>query len=131
MLFRSPSATGNTLTVNGQGAPASLQALADLFELDQIFVGESFINTAKEGQTASLSRCWGKHMAFLHQNPIATVRGESITFGFTAEYGNRVSGSIPEPKVGLRGAQRVRVGESLKELIIAPDVGYFFQNIVA
>ena len=126
-----PSTTGNTLTVNGQGAPASLQALADLFELDQIIVGESFINTAKEGQTASMSRCWGKHMAFLHQNPIATVRGEAITFGFTAEYGNRVSGTIPEPKVGLRGAQRVRVGESLRELIVASDVGYFFQNVVA
>jgi hypothetical protein len=38
---------------------------------------------------------------------------------------------MPEPKVGLRGAQRVRVGESVNELIVASDVGYFFQNIVA
>lgn len=126
-----PSATGNTLTVNGQGAPATAQAIADLLELDQIIIGEAFINTAKPGQTASLSRCWGKHMAFLHQNPIATIRGNAITFGFTAEWGNRVAGSMPEPKVGLRGAQRVRVGESVNELIVASDVGYFFQNVVA
>lgn len=126
-----PSTTGNTLTVNGQGAPATAQAIADLLELDQIIIGEAFINTAKPGQTASLSRCWGKHMAFLHQNPIATIRGNAVTFGFTAEWGNRVAGSIPEPEVGLRGAQRVRVGESVNELIVASDVGYFFQNVVA
>jgi hypothetical protein len=126
-----PSATGNTLTVNGQGQPATLQAVADLLELDEILVGEAFINTAKPGQTASLSRCWGKHMAFLHQNPVATIRGNAVTFGFTAEWGNRVAGSMPEPKVGLRGAQRVRVGESVNELIVASDVGYYFQNIVA
>jgi hypothetical protein len=126
-----PSATGNTSTSNAAGQPATLQAVADLLELDQIIVGEAFINTAKPGQTASLSRCWGKHMAFLHQNPVATIRGNAVTFGFTAEWGNRVSGSMPEPKVGLRGAQRVRVGESVNELIVASDVGYYFQNIVA
>ena len=126
-----PSATGNTGTSNAQGAPATLQAVADLLELDQILVGESWINTAKPGQTATLSRVWGKHMALLHINPIASIRGNAISFGYTAEYGNRVSGSIPEPKVGLRGAQRVRVGESVNEIVAASDVGYYFQNIVA
>jgi hypothetical protein len=126
-----PSSNGNSSTSNALGAPASLQAVADLLELDQILVGESWINTAKPGQTASLARVWGKHMALLHLNPIASIRGNAISFGFTAEYGSRVSGSIPEPKVGLRGAQRVRVGESVNELIVASDVGYFFQNIIA
>ena len=126
-----PSAAGNSSTSNAQGAPATLQAVADLLELDQILVGESWVNTAKPGQTASLSRVWGKHMALLHLNPIASIRGNAITFGYTAEYGNRVSGSIPEPKVGLRGAQRVRVGESVNEIVCASDVGYYFQNIVA
>ena len=126
-----PSSNGNSSTSNAQGAPATLQAVADLLELDQILIGESWVNTAKPGQTASLSRVWGKHMALLHLNPIASIRGNAITFGFTAEYGNRVSGSIPEPKVGLRGAQRVRVGESVHEIVCASDVGYYFQNIVA
>lgn len=126
-----PSSTGNTSTSNAQGTPASLQAVAELLELDQILVGDAWVNTAKAGQTASLSRVWGKHMALLHVNPIASVRGNAITFGYTAEYGNRVSGSIPEPKVGLRGSQRVRVGESVNEIVCAADVGYFFQNITA
>jgi hypothetical protein len=126
-----PSSTGNTSTSNAQGAPASLQAVAELLELDRILVGEAWVNTAKPGHTASLSRIWGKHMALLHVNPTASVRGNAITFGYTAEYGNRVSGSIPEPKVGLRGSQRVRVGESVNEIVCASDVGYFFQNIIA
>ena len=126
-----PSSNGNSSTSNAQGAPATLQAVADLLELDQILVGESWINTSKPGQTASLSRVWGKHMALLHLNPIASIRGNAISFGYTAEYGSRVSGSIPEPKVGLRGAQRVRVGESVNEIVCASDVGYYFQNIVA
>jgi hypothetical protein len=126
-----PSSTGNTGTSNANGAPASVQAVAELLELDRLLIGESWINTAKPGQTPTLVRVWGKHMALFHNNPLASIRGNAITFGFTAEHGNRVSGSIPEPKVGLRGAQRVRVGESVNELICASDVGYFFQNVVA
>jgi hypothetical protein len=126
-----PSSAGNSSTSNAQGAPASLQALADLLELKRILVGESWANTAKPGQTASLTRVWGKHMAFLHLNPITSTRSKTITFGYTAEHGTRVSGTMPEPKVGLRGAQRVRVGESVNEIIAASDVGYYFQNIVS
>ena len=127
-----PSSTGNTLTSNGNGAPGTLQAIAELLELDRILVGESWINSAKPGQTPNLVRVWGKHMCLLHQNDVkSTTNGRVITFGYTAEFGNRVSGSIPEPKKGLRGSQRVRVGESVNEIIAASDVGYLFSNVVA
>ena len=36
-----------------------------------------------------------------------------------------------DPNIGLRGGQRVRVGESVKELVTAPDLGFFFENAVA
>jgi hypothetical protein len=126
-----PSSAGNSGTVDSAGAPATVQAVADLLELDQILVGESWINTAKPGQTATLTRVWGKHMAFMHLNPIASIRGNAISFGYTAEFGSRVSGTIPAPEVGLRGAQRVRVGESVNEIVAASDVGYLFSNVVA
>lgn len=126
-----PSSNGNSATANAAGAPATAQAVADLLELDRIYIGEGWVNTAKPGQTATMTRLWGKHMAFLHQNPIAGIRGGGITFGYTAEYGTRVSGFMPEPKSGLRGGQRVRVGESVNEIVCASDVGYFFQNVVA
>jgi len=126
-----PSAVGNTPDTDARGMPATAQAVADLFEVDNIYVGESWLNTAAPGQTASLSRVWGKSVAMMHQNPAASIRGNAITFGFTAEFGTRVAGRMDEPKIGLRGGQRVRVGESVKELIVAPDVGYLISAAVA
>jgi hypothetical protein len=117
-------------TGTGATGVATRQEVCDLFEVQKILVGASFINTAKKGQAAVLARAWGKHAAALFINPIANNRA-GITFGFTAQYGTRIAGSLPEPKVGLRGGQRVRVGESVREIIAAPLTSYFFQNAVA
>ena len=116
----------------GTGADAGIvrrQAIADLFELEDVLVGESWLNTAKRGQSASLARVWGKHVGLIYRDRLAGPQG-GTTFGFTAEWGNRVSGQRPED-VGLRGGVRVRVGESVKELLTANDLGYFIQNAIA
>ena len=108
----------------------SREELAQLLEIKQVLVGESFVNSAKKGQDVSLSRVWGKHIAALYIDPAATNQ-RGITFGFTAEVGTRIAGSIADPNIGLEGGERVRVGEKVKELIIAKDVGYFIENAVA
>lgn len=107
-----------------------LRALADQLELDEIYVGDAWINTAAPGQAATPARAWGKHAAFLVRNQEADTQG-GITFGFTAQWGDRVAGTIVDPDVGLRGGERVRAGESVKELVTANDLGYFVQNAVA
>jgi hypothetical protein len=107
-----------------------LRALADLLELDEIYVGDARINTAKPGQPATLARCWGKHAAFLHRDMTADTRG-GVTFGFTAQWGDKVAGTIEDADIGLRGGVRVRAGESVKEVITANDLGYLFTNAVA
>lgn len=109
---------------------ASREAVADLFELDEVIVGEGFYNTAKPGQTASYSRLWGKHCSLLYRNP-QTMPTMGVTFGLTAQWGGRIAGSWEDKNIGLRGGQRLRVGESVKELITANDVGYLFVNAVA
>lgn len=115
-----------------QGGLVSQQAIADLLELEELIVGEGWYNTAKKGQTASIARVWGKHFSLYYQAPVlASVEG-TMTFGFTAEWGQRIAGTIDnDPDIGLRGGTRVRVGESVKELIVANDVGYLFTNAVA
>lgn len=112
------------------GGMVSRQAVADLFELDQIVIGSAFYNTAKKGQSPTYSRAWGKHAALLYVSATAAQMMQP-TFGFTAQFGTRVAGSMQEPKAGLRGGERVRSGESVKEVISANDVGYFFENAVA
>jgi hypothetical protein len=106
-----------------------VQFLTDLFEV-QVVVGQSWVNSAKKGQTASYARLWGKHCALLHINPNVGP-GEGITFGWTAQYGQRIAGSNPDPNIGMRGGEVVRVGESVDEKVVASDVGYFIQDCVA
>lgn len=107
-----------------------LQALADLLEVEAIYVGEGWINTAAPGQAPNFVRVWGKHAAFLVRNKQADTQG-GVTFGFTAQWGDRVGGVIEDADVGMRGGRRVRAGESVIELATADDLGYFFQNAVA
>lgn len=109
---------------------ASREAVADLLELEEIIVGQGFVNTAKRGQAPVYARAWGKHAALLHVDAMA-AQLQQPTFGWTANWGGRIAGMIPEPKNGLRGGQRVRAGESVKEVIASQDAGYFFQNCVA
>lgn len=119
--------------VNVSGATsgmASRQAVQDLFEIENLLVGQSFYNTAKAGQTPAMARLWGKFCSLLYLDPLALSTSSRITFGFTAQFGTKVSGSMPEPKVGLRGGTRVRVGESVAEVISANDLGYLFSTVI-
>ncbi|MFA5825838.1 MAG: phage capsid protein [Gallionellaceae bacterium] len=106
------------------------QAISDLLEIENIIIGEAWVNTARKGQPASYQRTWGKHCSLLFTSLQAAQMAQP-TFGFTAAWGGRVAGALPEPKKGLRGGVLVRSGESVKEVICAPDAGYFFQNCVA
>lgn len=116
----------------GGATAVARAALADLLELDEIIVGQSWYNSAKPGQTASMARLWGKHAAFLYRAPQILSTDSTITFGFTAEFGSRISGTVQnDPNIGMRGGTRVRVGEAVKEVIAANDAAYFFQNAVA
>lgn len=109
---------------------ASLAQVAELLEVQEIVVGRAVHNTAKKGQAPAYARAWGKHAALLHVDTLAAQLGQP-TFGWTAQWGTRIAGNIPDPKAGLRGGQRVRSGESVKEIIVSTDSGYFFQNAVA
>jgi hypothetical protein len=115
---------------SGDRGIASRQQVAELFELEEILVGASRLNTAKKGQAATLARVWGKHCALIHRNRLADTRG-GLTFGYTAEWGGRVAGAMEDRNIGLRGGEVVRVGESVKELIVANKAGYLFTDAVA
>lgn len=108
----------------------SKRAFADLFELEDLFIGEGWVNVAKKGQAVNMQRVWGKKAAFLHRNMNADTQF-GVTFGFTAQFGPRVAGEIVDPNIGLHGGVVVRVGESVKELVTANDLGYLFTNCVA
>lgn len=106
------------------------QAVIDLFELEDILVGQAFVNSAKKGQTVSLSRAWGKHCALMYRDKLADATS-GVTFGFTAQFGTKVAGAIEDKNIGMRGGVVVRSGESVVELLTANDLGYLFTNAIA
>jgi hypothetical protein len=118
---RSTGSTAGTVT---------RQEVADLFEVQKVLVGEGWLNTAKPGQAISRSRVWGKHIAAIYQENMA-ASSMGTAFSFTARFKDRVASAEPDRRIGLRGGERIRVGESVKEVIAAPDLGYFIQNAIA
>lgn len=129
-LRQNPSVVKAYNGTMGEDGLVPLQFLRDLLELEDILIGSAFVNISRPGQKPVLVRAWANHAAFIYRNKLADTQG-GVTFGFTAQFGTRVSGSISDPDMGLTGGQRVRVGERVRELIVAPDCGYFFQNAVA
>jgi hypothetical protein len=114
----------------GDSGVATAQQIANLLELEALYVGESWYNSAKRGQTASMARLWGKHAAFIYRDSLANTRS-GTTFGFTAQFGDRVAGKWEDKNIGMRGGFRVRTGESVKEVVTANDLGYLFIDAVA
>ena len=117
-------------TAQGAGA-VTRQEFAEFFELSGgVYVGAGFVNSAKKGQAVSMSRCWGKHAAFIYRDRAAGPQA-GVTFGFTAQKEKIQAVIIDEPKLGVSGSKRVRVFERVKEIVTATELGYYFQNAVA
>lgn len=114
---------------SGDKGRASREAVAELFELSEILVGDSYVNASRKGQTASFERVWGANIALIHRNRQSGPDGTAPAWGWTAQFDGRVSGRFFDPKVGLKGATTLRVGEQVREVIAAPATGYFIQSV--
>lgn len=112
------------------GGVVTRDQLAQVLEIQKVVVGAGFVNTARKGQAVNNQRVWGKHAAFLYVDKEAAM-SQQPCWGFTAQWGDKVAGEIAEPQKGIRGSQRVRVAESVKEVVSATALGYYFQNAVA
>lgn len=117
-------------SVNGGQKAVTREALAALLELDNVYVGEGWLNTANKGQTPNITRIWGKD-AVLHTINAEADVDSGLTFAQTAEFGTPVAGTIEDADIGMRGGVRVRSGESVKEFVSANDLGYLFKAAAA
>lgn len=104
------------------------QELADLLEIDEIIVGDGWINTTAKGKTAVKSRIWGKICAGIYSDVSQLDNG---TWGYTAQFGQRVAGTIVDPDIGLYGGVRVRAGESVREVVPAKEFGFLLTAVIA
>lgn len=125
-----PEVVKAVLGNSGDSGMVSRQAVAELFELEDVVVGRGWIDTTKKGQTPSLTRVWGKHISLIYRDRLADA-ASGTTFGFTARFGDPIAGQWEDKNIGLRGGIVARAGESAKEVITANDLGFFLQNVVA
>lgn len=130
-LSTNPKLVSAALGNSGTAGVITRQRLAELLEVNEIFVGAGLVNIAKPGKTPELARIWGNSiLAYFRDSTIDTSGG--VSFGFTAQHGDRVAGSseIKAGDMGLYGGKEVLVGESTKELIIAPRAAFLWSNAV-
>ena len=116
---------------SGDSGIATAQQIANLFSLRGIYYSRAIKNTVKPGQTFTAGQVWANKVAFLHLNPLARNTNGVFSWGYTAQWQDRVGMTMDEPKVGLRGAQRVRVGESVNEIVCGIDGGYLLTTVLA
>ena len=125
-------ATKMTGAGNEAAGMATKRAVAELFEIDEVIVGQAFYSSAKKGQDAVYARLWGKHCALIHRNTdIAGAESAIPTFGFTAEWMPRETLTATDDLSGIMGSEIVRVRECIQELIAWQDAGYLFRSVVA
>ena len=129
-LRRHPKIVQAIKNTNQGAGMVSRDEFKEFFELGEVYIGAGFVNTAKKGQTMATSRVWGKHAAFIYRDRAAGPQA-GVTWGFTAQWGSRSSGSITDQKRGATGGETLRVLERVKEVVAAPDLGYYFANAVA
>jgi len=100
--------------------------LARLFQIKQVWIGEAVYNSAKEGQSDSLSYVWGKHAILLYIAP--TVKIKQLTFGYTFTYGSRQTERWTD---GDRKGTYVRVHDNYQQGIVAATAAYLIKNAIA
>jgi hypothetical protein len=113
---------------SGDQGRATREQIADLLEVQRVHVGAGRINIKRPGENAELNRVWGNMVAGQFIDRTADTQG-GLTFGFTAQHGKKVAGTMPA-NMGLRGGILVRSGETLVEKIVANRAGFLLQNAV-
>lgn len=104
-----------------------LSYLQQLFFNIKIVVGQAHITGGRPNTVTAPTqqRVWGPHIALVRHEPVRLPY--SRTFSFTA-YSKKVAMKYEDPKIGLEGGTRVKMGEVLEEIICEPNFGFFIED---
>lgn len=111
------------------GGVASLSGIKELFELDEILVGESAVNTAKRKDVPNLVAAWNNDIVLAHFNNNATT-DYGLTFGYRAQYEDIQVGQYFDGRPGTKGADVLKAFMAEKYLIACPEAGYLLKDVI-
>lgn len=110
------------------------EAVARLFEVDQVLVGRAKYNTANPGQTASYSYVWGKSVLFAYVSPRISLKAVSLGYTMSFSHTGGARGWLVQRRRddtrGLTGGNVLKVVQSVDEKIVASDVAYLLTTVV-
>ena len=115
------------------GAPAEVNTstLAQLFDLQEVLVSKAIYNSANKGASEVSQFISGNHalLAYVAPSPGIMVPSAGYSFSWSGFLGSSAYGSrIRRFRMEHLQSDRVEIDMSFDHKIVAPDVGYFFEN---
>jgi hypothetical protein len=119
-----------------QRGQVTVDILTGLFEIEKILIAGAIKNDAKKGQTANLKFIFGKGalLCYTTNRPRLKTATGGYIFSWKGLLGsNAYSGRILRIPIPLKGdgAERIEGEIAFDMKVVAPDLGVFFNNIVA
>lgn len=115
----------NKTGVTGGDMNSTQRQIADLFELEEVIVGEGYYNSAAEGQPIKLSRLMGDHVLLYYAPSVVSIELPSYMYSFRWS-GNGLPNMQVQRMEGKpwRGvANRLQAGYYQDEKIVSSDLG--------
>jgi Phage major capsid protein E len=115
-------------------AQATRNDLAKLFEVDEVLVMNAIENTAAEGQTAAHAFIGGNHalLTYSPPSPGLMVPSAGYWFDWSGLMGSQASGwRIKQFRMEQLEADRVEIQMATTAKMIAADLGFFFNAVIA
>ena len=110
----------------GKGRIVNTQAVANLFEMDQVLVGAAYYNTAGRNQDASLSPLWGDHVLIYYAPMQASKQKPSFMYSFRWNKVMAMQARVSHDDD--RHAEKIELGYYQDEKIVSSALGFLLLN---
>lgn len=128
-LRQNPSILAGVNKNSSTQGVASLEGIKDLFDLDEILIGESVANTSKKKDALNIQACWQNDIVLLHVDKNATNK-YGVSFGYNAFKDDITIMSYFDGRIGSQGAEVYKAYMSEKYIISCPECGYLLKDVI-
>jgi hypothetical protein len=113
----------------GNPAVVTRQAIAGLFELDDLYVGMARQNTANEGAAAVYTRMWDANNCFGIVRVANRPSRRSASFGITLQIPTKTEQWFEQGRGG-RGSYIVQASHADGAVVLAAPCGYLYTTVI-
>lgn len=114
-------------------SPQAVRSWLAAYGFTNVSIGAAIKNSAKKGQTVSVTGIWGDSVAVYYKNPAMTPDGVTFGASFCVELGGR---GVPirvdtwfDQDVGTRGGEWIKASREIVETIVEPKCGYLITDV--